>query len=110
MPIRSATADPAAPGTAAPSTGAPETDVLDETAERLDWPWRVILFNDDDHTFEEVIAQVIKATGCSWEKASGIADTVHNQGKAVAYEGPFEECFRVQGVLREIALVTQIEG
>lgn len=93
-------------------TAAPEADVEEvvDVEERLALPWKVLLFNDDVHTFEEVIHQLIKATGCSFEKADGIATTVHTQGKAVAFEGEFEDCFRVQGVLREIALVTQIEG
>ena len=73
-------------------------------------PWRVILFNDAVHTFDEVISQLIKATGCSSGKAEQIAWTVHTRGKAVAYEGDFEDCFRVQAVLREIQLVTEIEG
>ncbi len=101
------------------STGAPEpdtanpapevdVDVLEE--ESIDYPWRVILFNDEIHTFDEVIVQLIKATGCTTSKAEKIAWTVHVEGKATAYEGSFEDCFRVQGVLREIQLVTEIEG
>ena len=100
------------PRSAAP--GAPETDVLVEEDEaldeRLDEPWRVILYNDEIHTFDEVIRQLIKATGCTVEHAERLAWTVHTRGKANAYEGSFEECFRVQGVLREIQLVTEIEG
>lgn len=100
------------PGAAAPS--APETDVLVEEEEaldeRLDEPWRVILYNDEIHTFDEVIFQLIKATGCTTERAEQLAWTVHTAGKANVYEGHFEECFRVQGVLREIQLVTEIEG
>jgi ATP-dependent Clp protease adapter protein ClpS len=84
------------------------TDVLEE--ERLDNPWRVILFNDNIHSFDEVIYQLTKATGCSAKDAEKIAWTVHLEGKASAFEGSFEECFRVQGVLREIQLVTEIEG
>lgn len=95
-----------------PSPAAPEVDVLVEEAieERLDAPWRVILFNDEVHTFDEVIHQIIKATGCSAAKAEELAWRVHTQGKAAVYEGSFEECFRVQGILREIQLVTEIEG
>ncbi len=76
----------------------------------MDLPWRVILYNDEIHTFEEVILQIIKATGCSSEQAKSFAIQAHSQGKASVYEGSFEECFRVQGVLREIQLVTEIEG
>lgn len=91
---------------------APDTEVLvdEELDERLDTPWRVILYNDDIHTFDEVIHQLIKATGCSTNQAEAYAWTVHTQGKAAVFEGSFEECFRVQGVLREIQLVTEIEG
>ena len=92
----------------------PETDVerevhdLDE--ERLDSPWRVILFNDHIHSFEEVILQLMKATRCTVEEAERYAWEAHRKGKAAVYEGSFEECFHVQGVLREIQLVTEIEG
>lgn len=95
------------PGTASP---APEVDVDVLEEESVDFPWRVILFNDAIHTFDEVIVQLIKATGCTTAKAEKIAWTVHTEGKATAYEGSFEDCFRVQGVLREIQLVTEIEG
>lgn len=96
----------------APLPARPETEVLVDVAEedRIATPWRVVLYNDEIHTFEEVISQLIKATGCSSSHAEKIAWQVHLEGKAVAYEGEFEECFRVQGVLREIQLVTEIEG
>ena len=90
----------------------PGTEVLveEETEERMDTPWRVILYNDEIHTFDEVIRQIIKATGCSTDRAERLAWQVHTEGKANVFEGSFEECFRVQGVLKEIGLVTEIEG
>lgn len=97
----------AIPGEAQPGT---ETDVDVAAEDRLASPWRVILYNDDIHAFEEVIIQLIKATRCSIAEAEEIAWKAHTQGKAKAYEGSFEDCFRVQGVLREIQLVTEIEG
>lgn len=78
--------------------------------EAVETPWRVVLFNDSIHTFDEVITQLMKATGCSSSDAEQIAWTVHTKGKAIAFEGSFPECFRVQGVLREIQLVTEIQG
>ena len=97
---------------AAPDLPGTEVDVEveEETEERLDHPWRVILYNDDIHSFDEVIFQLIKATGCSTQEAEAHAWTVHTQGKDTVFEGAFEDCFRVQGVLREIQLVTEIEG
>ncbi len=91
---------------------APEVEVIveEETEEHLNDPWKVILYNDEIHSFDEVILQLIKATGYSTEDAARIAWQAHMMGKAMAYEGTFDECFRVQGVLREIQLVTEIEG
>ena len=87
---------------------APVADVDDEVA--VETPWRVILYDDDIHTFEEVIVQLMKAVGCTVEQGERHAWTVHTQGKDCVYQGDFFDCFRVQGVLREIQLVTEIEG
>ena len=99
---------------AAALAATPEIDVdvvvEEETEERLDDPWKVILYNDQIHSFEEVILQLIKATGCSTQDAERIAWQAHMMGKTVAFEGTFDECFRVNGVLCEIQLVTEIEG
>ena len=72
-------------------------------------PARVILFNDDWHTFDEVIGQLIKALGCGSEKAETIAFEAHSKGKAMVYEGAMSECLKVDGVLEEISLNTEIE-
>jgi ATP-dependent Clp protease adaptor protein ClpS len=72
-------------------------------------PSKVILFNDDFHTFDEVIAQLIKAIRCSYEKAEALTWEVHTKGKAVVYTGEISECLRVSSILEEIALHTQIE-
>lgn len=69
---------------------------------------RVILYNDDHHTFDEVIDQVCKATGCSESKAEAIAWEVHLRGQACVWEGEIFECLRVSSVLEEIALHTQV--
>lgn len=91
---------------------APEVEVLDlpEEDEALDSPWQLILFDDDIHTFDEVINQLIKALGCTVEKAEQITLKVHNEGKALVYEGAFEECLKINSVLQEIQLVTEIKG
>lgn len=72
-------------------------------------PAKVILFNDDVHTFEEVIGQLIKAIKCTQSKAEALAWEVHNNGKAVVYAGEMIKCVEVSSILEEIALMTQIE-
>lgn len=72
--------------------------------------YRVILFNDDWHTFDEVIAQLIKALKCSVDKATALTLKVHNEGKAVVYEGELNRCLVISSILEEIELITQIES
>ncbi len=72
-------------------------------------PAKVILFNDDVHTFDEVIGQLIKAIRCSTERAEALAWEVHTTGRAVVYAGELPRCIEVSGVLEEIRLMTQIE-
>ena len=85
-------------------------DVVDEDATSDEkTPAKVVLFNDSWHTFEEVIGQIIKATGCDTKTAERLTMEVHTKGKAVVYEGDMTECLRVNSVLEEIALHTQIE-
>ncbi len=96
------------------SSPAPDTrrqvrvEVMEE--EQVDTAWRVLLFNDDVHTFDEVIGQIIKATGCSLSRAEQLTWQVHNEGKAQVYEGSFEACLKVEIVLSEIGLITSIVG
>jgi len=73
-------------------------------------PFRVILFNDEEHSFDEVTFQIIKATRCSRAKAEALTWEVHNSGKAMVYSGPIEQCIRVSAVLEEISLRTEIQS
>lgn len=91
-------------------TGDKPLEVVDEdTTSDQQTPARVILFNDSWHTFDEVIGQIIKATGFDTKRAEQITMEVHAKGKAVVYEGEMAECLRVISVLEEISLHTQIE-
>lgn len=87
-----------------------ETEEKTEEKESIETPWRLILFDDDIHTFDEVIHQLMKALGCSVEKARDMTFKVHNDGKALVYEGAFEECLKINSVLQEIQLITEIKG
>lgn len=88
--------------------GEEETLTIDSTG--IDFPARVILFNDDFHTFEEVAEQLVKAINCTFERGMDIAWEVHTRGKACVFEGTITECLRVSSILEEIALHTQIES
>ncbi len=105
-----ADAAPAAPETTTETTTETTVLVHDESKSRLKEPWQVILFNDEIHTFEDVTIQIVKATGCPMSDAEKYAWQVHLKGKACVFDGAFERCLKVQGVLKEIALVTEVQG
>ncbi len=69
----------------------------------------LILFNDSHHEFEEVISQVMKATGYGYDKAEAITLEAHNKGRAIVLTGTIGKCLKAQSVLEEINLKTSIE-
>ena len=87
----------------------PEIQIDDTDVTDLDKPAKVILFNDEIHTFEEVIAQLIKALNCSSEQAEAYAWEVHTKGKACVFTGEMPKCLKISNILEEIGLHTQIE-
>jgi ATP-dependent Clp protease adaptor protein ClpS len=74
-----------------------------------DQPWTVVLFNDDYHAFDAVVAQVQKATGCSPGEAFQVTYAAHTNGQAVAHVGDKPQCVQVAKVLREIDLHVELE-
>lgn len=72
-------------------------------------PWQVVLFNDEVHTFDQVIFQLQKATGCSLERAFELTLRVHQKGKASVFFGDQEKCLGVSSILEKIGLATQVE-
>ena len=89
----------------------PEVELIEDSNKDVvvQEPAKVILFNDEVHSFEEVIGQIIKATGCDIHKAEALTWEVHFNGKAVVYSGEMIRCLQVSHVLEEIQLMTQIE-
>ncbi len=81
----------------------------DDTDTITDEPYKVVLFNDNYHTFEEVINQIMKATRCGRDKAEMHTWEVHNKGKSIVYDGDLEDCLRVSSILEEINLKTEIQ-
>lgn len=86
----------------------PESDINVDEEITIGLASKVILYNDDWHTFDEVINQIIKATKCTYESARNLTFEVHVKGKAVVYSGDLKDCLKVSSVLEEIALNTEI--
>jgi len=69
----------------------------------------LIMFNDSYHDFDEVINQVIKATGYGYDRAEAITMEAHNKGRAAVISGELNKCLQSQSILEEISLRTSIE-
>jgi len=72
-------------------------------------PYNVVLFNDEDHSMDEVCSQIVKATHCDPGKAFMVMLEAHKSGRAIVYSGHRERCEHVESVLVEIKLGTKIE-
>lgn len=68
----------------------------------------VILYNDELHSFDEVIFQLILATNCTLKRAEQMTYEVHSTGQSRVYNGTLEECLGVSAILEDIALKTEI--
>jgi ATP-dependent Clp protease adaptor protein ClpS len=86
-----------------------EQEELTGIEEEIQEPAKVVLFNDEVHTFDEVIVQIIRATGCDLSKAEALTWEVHHLGKAIVFIGELFKCTQVSSVLEEIELLTQVE-
>ena len=64
-------------------------------------PYAVVLWNDDDHTFDYVIEMLQKVCGHSIEQAFLLAKTVHEEGRASVWTGSKEvaelKCDQIKG-------------
>ena len=90
-----------------PAPDTKENEQISDT-ELLD-AYRVVLYNDEEHTFDEVINQVIKAIRCSRQKAEKHTWEVHTRGRSIVYAGSMFLCLQVSSILEEIALKTEIQ-
>jgi ATP-dependent Clp protease adaptor protein ClpS len=82
-----------------------EADYTDTSGEG----YRVMLFNDEDHSMEEVVQQVMKALRCPRLDAEYITQRAHHSGRAVVTITDKSEAERIARILREIQLRVQVD-
>jgi ATP-dependent Clp protease adaptor protein ClpS len=85
------------------------SEVLPGESVELGNPWQVVLFNDEVHSFDEVILQIQRAIGCTLQWAAELTFRVHRKGKAVVFIGQKPDCEKVAGILARIRLLVQLE-
>ena len=91
-----------------PAKETPDVEISEDVDVSIGLESKVILYNDDWHTFDEVIMQIIKAVRCSFEEAAKKVYETHVKGMSVIYNGNLKDCLQVSSVLEEIALHTQV--
>ena len=75
----------------------PETRIDEETETRTQTshPCKVILFNDEEHTYDYVVEMLTHASRLSRENAFRCAVEVDLTGRTIVHYGTREECERV---------------
>lgn len=86
-----------------------ETQLQEGTLFIADIAAKIILFNDEWHTFEEVTEQIILATGYKSSLAEGMTMEVHTKGRSIIYSGDLGKCLHISSILEEINLGTEVQ-
>jgi ATP-dependent Clp protease adaptor protein ClpS len=76
-------------GTRTSSSEEVETDIL--TEEAYDFPFSLIVWNDEVNTFEWVIETLIEVCKHSQEQAEQCAMLIHTKGKYAVKRGSYDE-------------------
>ncbi len=71
--------------------------------------FRVTLFNDDFHSIDEVVGQILKALKCELDMAVDIMLRAHTRGSATVIIADQATADGVASTLREILLVVSVE-
>jgi ATP-dependent Clp protease adaptor protein ClpS len=53
-------------------------------------PYAVVLFNDEEHSFQYVIETLMKVFGYAAEKSYALTLQIHNVGKGIVWSGTLE--------------------
>lgn|SRR5690554_2518516 len=86
-----------------------KTFTLEEILAELTPKFKLILWNDDTNTFDHVIHCLVKHLKYSEEEAGKIAWAVHTEGKAIVYEGSFNDVEIYRKILKSEGLTVSIE-
>ncbi len=86
-----------------------KAEPMERTTQVVIEPWVVVLLNDEVHTFDDVIIQLMRATNCTPDRAAEIAWEVHTKGSSICFSGSKERCELVASILEEIALRVRLD-
>lgn len=87
-----------------PELGSPKKKKPSEKAR-----WRVILYNDNRHKFDDVVTWLKENAGCDSEFAIKICHVCQDQGRAVCFQGSKLACHEVASALRNRGLQVEVD-
>ncbi len=73
-----------------------------------DLGWKVILFNCECHSFDQVERILIKAVHCGIAQARAYSWEVHSKGSAQVYCGAREHCEAVADAIGSVGLQVKV--
>ena len=88
----------------------PDIEEICKSIEKKEPVHKLVLFNDVDHSMDEVVFQIMKAIKCNAQKAINLMKEAHTRGRAIVKSGSLSECKKAENILREIDLRTTIES
>lgn len=80
-----------------------------ESATEREPLYDVIIVDNDENTYEQVIRVVMEALGCSQAHAYAVAWEVDHTGAAVCATVEHVEAQRIAGVIRKIGIEVRVE-
>src|SRR5579862_6356707 len=81
----------------------------EDAGDHDDGPYVVILYNDDFHSMDEVVGQLMKATAYTLQRCMEIMIEAHTRGRAIAFTGSGSACDRAAQILRQIRLQVETD-
>lgn len=70
--------------------------------------WMVVMYNNETNSFDEVIAILMKATGCSLNEAYTETWEAHHFGKSPVHFADFDDCEIIAYMISSIGVRTQV--
>ena len=83
-------------------------DIRRHESEAADHGWIVTVYNNDYNTYEEVIAILIVATGCTMEEAEMEAWEVDHLGRSVVHHGKEDACRHAAEIIAKIGIRVEV--
>ena len=87
----------------------PEIGESETKPENREKRWRIVLYNDNRHKFDDVVSWLTETTACKSEFAMEICHVCQDQGRAVCFQGEKFACHEIAALLRRQGLQVEVD-